>query len=392
MSENVFMGTYARTGVVLEKGKGSILWDTNGKRYVDFFAGIAVSSLGHGHPALAAAIAEQAGKLIHVCNYYETEAAGKFARRLCSASGMARVFLANSGCEANEGAIKLARKWARQKRGDAAASMRILVLEDSFHGRTITTLAATGQEKFHKWFDPFTPGFRTIPRNDAAALKAELSSGGVIALMLEPIQGEGGVNLIDPAYLKEARSLLDAAGALLILDEIQTGVGRTGSFLAAQGLGVKPDIVTLAKGIAGGLPCGAFLCAEELAAVFQPGDHGTTFGGNPLAAAAGNVVLDVLGKPGFYEGIVKKGNRIMDAVRSWKSPVVKEVRGAGLMIGIDVTVDPHKVMDSCLERGVAVLTAGASVVRLVPPLVIADAEIDEGLEALKGALDDAARA
>jgi acetylornithine/N-succinyldiaminopimelate aminotransferase len=388
MSEAAFMGTFARTGITLEKGRGSLLWDKDGKRYVDFFAGIAVSSLGHGHPALAAAIAEQAGKLLHVCNYYETDVANRFARRLCAASGMARVFLANSGCEANEGAIKLARKWARLKLGDIASSMRILVLEDSFHGRTITTLAATGQDKFHKWFDPFTPGFKAIPRGDIAALKAELAAGGVIGLMLEPIQGEGGVNILDSAYIAEVRKLLSAAGALLILDEIQTGVGRTGTFLAAQGLGLKADIVSLAKGIAGGLPCGALFCAEDLAAVFEPGDHGTTFGGNPLAAAAGNVVLDVLSSPGFYAEIVRKGNNIMETVRGWNSPIVKEVRGRGLMIGIEVTADPHKVMDSGLKRGVAVLTAGSSVVRLVPPLVITDAEIDEGLAALKGALAD----
>jgi acetylornithine/N-succinyldiaminopimelate aminotransferase len=386
MAESAFMDTFARTGIVLDRGAGSILWDRDGKRYVDFFAGIAVSSLGHAHPGLTAAIAAQAGKLIHVCNYFETDTANRFARRLCTASGMARVFLANSGCEANEGAIKLARKWARLKHGDKAAGTHILVIDDSFHGRTITTLAATAQEKFHTWFDPFTPGFKAIPRNNLDALRAALLGGGVIGLMLEPIQGEGGVNVIDPDYLKAARELTRRAGALLILDEIQTGVGRTGSFLAAQGLGLEADIVSLAKGIAGGLPCGAFLCSEELAGVFQPGDHGTTFGGNPLAAAAGNAVLDVLESPGFYSEVRRKGHKIMETVRAWGSPIVKEVRGAGLMVGIDVSVDPHRVMDAGLERGVAVLTAGSSVVRIVPPLVITDEEIDEGLAALKAAL------
>jgi len=386
MAESAFMDTFARTGIVLDRGAGSILWDRDGKRYVDFFAGIAVSSLGHAHPGLTAAIAAQAGKLIHVCNYFETDTANRFARRLCTASGMARVFLANSGCEANEGAIKLARKWARLKHGDKAAGTHILVIDDSFHGRTITTLAATAQEKFHTWFDPFTPGFKAIPRNNLDALRAALLGGGVIGLMLEPIQGEGGVNVIDPDYLKAARELTRRAGALLILDEIQTGVGRTGSFLAAQGLGLEADIVSLAKGIAGGLPCGAFLCSEELAGVFQPGDHGTTFGGNPLAAAAGNAVLDVLESPGFYSEVRRKGHKIMETVRAWGSPIVKEVRGAGLMVGIDVSVDPHRVMDAGLERGVAGLTAGSSVVRIVPPLVITDEEIDEGLAALKAAL------
>lgn len=383
--DEYFMDTFARTGVVLERGSGATLWDANGKKYVDLYGGIAVSSLGHAHPGLTKAISEQAAKLIHVCNYFQTEAANAFARRLCRASGMARVFLANSGCEANEGAIKLARKWANQKYQGKRKS--ILCLEKSFHGRTITTLAATGQDSFHKYFDPFTPGFVHAPGNDLEALRKAAASGETIAFFFEAIQGEGGVNVMDSGYLRAAAEIAKANDILLMFDEIQTGVGRTGTFLACQGLGIEPDIVTVAKGIAGGLPCGAFLCNDELAGVLGKGDHGTTFGGGPLAAAAGNAVLDVVDSPAFLAEVKRKGRKIMDSVAAWKHPLVKDVRGSGLMIGVQVGTDPHKVMDAALGLGCIVLTAGTDVVRILPPLVISDAEIDEGLALLKRALD-----
>ncbi len=383
--ENVFMNTFARTGVVFEKGKGATLWDMAGKKYIDFFGGIAVSSLGHGHPALVKAISEQAAKLIHVCNYFQTQAANEFAQGLCSATGMDRVFLASSGCEANEGAIKLARKYANEKY--KGKRKYILCLEQSFHGRTITTLAATGQANFHRYYDPFTPGFVHVPSGDIGALEKAAASGEFIAFMLEPIQGEGGVNVLDPAYLKAAAKIAAEHDILLILDEIQTGVGRTGSFLACQGLGIKPDIVSIAKGISGGVPSAAFLCDKKLASVFSPGDHGTTFGGNPLAAAAGNAVLKIVNNPAFMADVLRKGKKIMDAVRAWKHPLILDVRGSGLMIGIQLSLDPHLVMDKALAAGCVVLTAGKDVVRILPPLVIEDAEIEEGLSLLRGALD-----
>lgn len=383
--DKYFMDTYARTGILLEKGSGATLWDSKGRKFIDFYGGIAVSALGHGHPALVKAIADQAAKLIHVCNYFQTAPANAFARRLCEAAGMDRVFLANSGCEANEGAIKLARKWAKEK--FSGKRKYVLCLEKSFHGRTITTLAATGQDSFHRHFDPFTPGFVHVPGNDLEALRKAAASGEVFAFFFEAIQGEGGVNVMDSAYLREAAEIARANDILLMFDEIQTGIGRTGSFLACQGLGIKPDIVTVAKGIAGGLPCGAFFCNERLAGVLGKGDHGTTFGGGPLAAAAGNVVLETVDSPAFLSEVKRKGKKIMGAAASWRHPLVKDVRGAGLMIGLQVGADPHKVMDAAIEQGLLVLTAGADVVRILPPLVISDAEIDEGLPMLRRALD-----
>lgn len=382
MPESVFMPTFARTGITLERGQGSTLWDDQGRRYIDFYAGIAVSSLGHGHPLLSQAIAAQAAKLIHVCNYYQTAPANRFAERLCQACGMSAVFLANSGCEANEGAIKLARKYSSDSH--AGARTRILSLGGSFHGRTITTLAATGQDGFHRHFGPFTPGFGYLPANDLAALEAELAKGDVVAFMLEPIQGEGGVIPIEANYLRSAAKACAAHDVLLIVDEIQTGMGRTGSFLYSQALGVQADIVTLAKGIAGGVPCGALLCGPKLANVFGPGDHGTTFGGNPLAAAAGLVVLDELEREGFMAEVERKGRRIRQGLESFGSPLLGQVRGAGLMIGVPLACDPHLVMERALRAGCLVLCAGKDVLRILPPLTISDAEIDEGLEILRG--------
>jgi acetylornithine/N-succinyldiaminopimelate aminotransferase len=383
--DSYFMDTFARTGVVFEKGSGATLWDVKGKKYIDLYGGIAVSALGHAHPGLVKAISDQAAKLIHVCNYFQTEAGNAFARRLCAATGMEKVFLANSGCEANEGAIKLARKYANEKY--SGERKFIVCLEKSFHGRTITTLAATGQDSFHKYFDPFTPGFVHVPGNDLGALKKAAASGEIIAFFFEAIQGEGGVNVMDSDYLRGAAEIAKANDILLMFDEIQTGVGRTGTFLACQGLGIKPDIVTIAKGICGGLPAGAFFCDEKLSKVLGKGDHGTTFGGGPLAAAAGNAVLDVVDSPAFLAEVKRKGKKISGAISAWKHPLVKDVRGAGLMIGLQVGVDPHKVMDEALKRGCVVLTAGSDVVRILPPLVISDAEIDEGLALLKLALD-----
>jgi acetylornithine/N-succinyldiaminopimelate aminotransferase len=383
--DKYFMDTFARTGVIFDRGSGATLWDVKGKKYVDFYGGIAVSSLGHGHPELTKAIADQAAKLIHVCNYFQTEPANAFARKLCEASGMDKVFLANSGCEANEGAIKLARKWANQKY--PGKRKFILCLEASFHGRTITTLAATGQDSFHKYFEPFTPGFIHVPGNDLEALKKAAASGEIIAFFFEAIQGEGGVNVMDSDYLRGAAEIAKANDILLMFDEIQTGIGRTGSFLACQGLGIRPDIVTVAKGIAGGLPCGAFFCNDRLAGVLGKGDHGTTFGGGPLAAAAGNVVVDIVDSPAFLAEVKRKGKKIMATISAWKHPLVKDVRGAGLMIGVQVAADPHKVMDAALGLGCVVLTAGKDVVRILPPLVISDAEIDEGLALFRRALD-----
>jgi acetylornithine/N-succinyldiaminopimelate aminotransferase len=379
------MDTYKRTGLVFVRGSGSTLEADDGRIFLDFASGIGVNSLGHGHPALTQAIAAQAARLIHVSNYYQSREALAFAEELCERSGMDAVFLCNSGAEANEGAIKIARK-----RGAAISPGKttIVTLRGSFHGRTIATLAATGQDKFHEQFGPFPPGFEYVEPGDAAALDAALGAE-CCALLLEPIQGESGVVPVGDDYLRLAARLCAERGILLIADEVQCGVGRTGTFLASSRAGVRPDIVTLAKGLAGGVPIGAVLARGEAAKVLGRGDHGTTFGGNPLAAAAGAVVLGELGAPGFLDGVSRKGARIIEAVRSWSHPLVKEVRGRGLMIGIVVTCPPDRVKELCIERGLLVLTGGSDVVRLLPPLVMAEAEIDRGLVLLRNALDEA---
>ena len=379
------MNTYKRTGLVFSRGSGSVLEAADGRKYLDLTSGIGVNSLGHGNEALAAAIAWQAARLIHVSNYYQSREAIEFSRELCALAGMDSVFLCNSGAEANEGAIKIARKLGAPK-GRAT----IVTLRGSFHGRTIATLAATGQDKFHEQFGPFPAGFVHVEPEDGAALDAALGAD-TCALMLEPTQGESGVLPLSEAYLKLAARLCAERGILLIADEVQCGAGRTGSFLASSRAGIKPDIATLAKGLAGGVPIGAVLARGEAATALGRGDHGSTFGGNPLAAAAARVVLSTLGAPGFLEGVARKGERIMETLRSWKHPLVKEVRGAGLMIGVAVTVPPDRIKELAIEKGLLVLTAGTEVVRLLPPLVITDEEIDGALALLKEALDQAAK-
>ncbi len=381
------MDTYKRTGLVFVRGSGVVLEAEDGRKYLDFASGIGVNSLGHGHPRLVAAIAEQAARLIHVSNYYQSREALELAQELCARTGMDAVFLCNSGAEANEGAIKIARKHGASH---DASRTTVVTLRGSFHGRTIATLAATGQDKFHERFGPFPAGFEYVEAEDSAALDAALGSG-TCALLLEPIQGESGVVPLSDEYQRLAARLCEERGILLIADEVQCGVGRTGSFLASSRAGVRPDVVTLAKGLAGGVPIGAVLARGEAARVLERGDHGSTFGGNPLAAAAARVVLSELGSAGFLDAVAGKGERFLEAVRSWKHNLVKEARGRGLMIGIAVTCPPDRVKELCLERGLLVLTAGSDVVRLLPPLVIPDGEIDRGLGLLKDALDAAGK-
>lgn len=383
------MDTYKRTGLVLVRGSGCVLEDEAGRKYLDFASGIGVNSLGHGHPALVEAIAEQAARLIHVSNYYQTREAAALSEELCAVSGMDAVFLCNSGAEANECAIKIARKWGEGRGAGGSDRTAIVTLRGSFHGRTVTTLAATGQDKFHAHFAPLTPGFSHVPANDAEALKAALS-GNVCALMLEPLQGEGGVVPLSDEYLALAARLCAERGILLVADEIQCGVGRTGTFLALDRLGIKPDIATVAKGLAGGVPIGAALARGEAARALGKGDHGTTFGGGPLAAAAARVVIKEISSPGFMEEVARKGARMLAAIGSWNHPLVKDARGRGLMLGAVVSVPPDKVKALCLERGLLVLTAGDDVVRLLPPLIIPEGEIDRGLGILRDALDAAA--
>jgi len=383
-----FMNTYKRTGLVIDHGKGATLFTKEGAAYIDFTAGIGVNSLGHAHPKLVAAIAEQAAKVIHVSNYFMTDISSQVAEELTGMAGMDKVFFCNSGAEANEGLIKIARKYGSAKNPEKNL---IVTLKGSFHGRTITTVTATGQDKFHQFFGPFTPGFVYVEANNIAALDAVLTDK-VCAFIFEPIQGEGGVNPLDTTYLKAAEKLCKERDILFVADEVQTGVGRPGAFLACQKMGIHPDMVSVAKGLAGGVPIGAVLAKGPCADILQPGDHGTTFGGNPLAAAAAHVVLSELSSPGFMADVERKGEKIRSTVRSWKNPLVKETRGMGLMIGIGVTIPPGEVVVACRQKNLLVLTAGDDTVRLLPPLVISDAEINQGLASMKAALDDLAKA
>ena len=399
-----FMNSYKQLPVTFASGKGAWLFDTDGKKYLDFSSGIAVNCLGHNYPPLVKAISEQAAKFAHVCNYYQSDVAAAFAEKLvaaCAAGGMKKVFLANSGAEANEGACKLARKYSLNKYGPGRHT--IVTLQGSFHGRTITTLSATGQDKFHKDFGPFTDGFMYIPGGDIAELDKALNSKTTAGLLIEAVQGESGIVPQSREFIAQAAKLCAERDILLMFDEIQCGLGRTGSFLAyeqyntADGKPLKADVVTLAKSLAGGLPAGAVLAGEKTADVFVPGDHGSTFGGNPIAAAAGLVVLETVNNPAFLAGIKNKGEKIISAVKAWNHPKVKEVRGRGLMIGVDVDCDAWPVLEAAVARagasggnekcGLLLLSAGQQTLRFLPPYIISDSEIDQGLEILRELLE-----
>jgi acetylornithine/N-succinyldiaminopimelate aminotransferase len=391
------MKTYHRLPVSFSRGEGAWLFDVQGRRYLDFGAGIAVNCLGHGYPPLVKAIAEQAARLNHVCNYYQADVTTAFAEKLVGAcAGMRRVFMANSGSEANEGACKIARKYSLRKYGPGRH--RIVSLQGSFHGRTITALSATGQEKFHRDFGPFTEGFLFVPPGDIEALAQALDPAVTAALLLEPIQGESGIIPQSPAYMEAAARLCAERDILLMVDEVQCGMGRTGSFLASEAYGIQPDVVTLAKGLAGGLPVGAVLAGEKAAEVLESSDHGSTFGGNPLAAAAGLVVLDRVTRPEFLAEISRKGEKLMAALRDRHHPRLKELRGRGLMIGADIDGEAWPVLEAGVARanaspqgaspggaspeGLLLLSAGAHTLRFLPPYIISDAELDQGLEIL----------
>ena len=386
---DVFMKTYNRLPVTFAKGNGAWLTDINNKKYLDFTSGIAVNCLGHGYPELVDAISTQASRINHVCNYYTADTSSIFAEKLiaaCSASGMKRVFLANSGAEANEGACKIARKYSLVKYGKGRHT--IVSLLGSFHGRTITTLSATGQEHFHKDFGPYTEGFVFIPPGDIEALERALDKKTVAALLIEPIQGESGIKPQTQEYMEMAAKLCEERDILLIMDEIQTGVGRTGYFLASEAYGLKPDIVTLAKGLGGGVPVGAVMAGERTEDVLQPGDHGSTFGGNLLAASAGIVVLDTITKKGFMEDISRKGSKIKEIISSWKDSGIKEIRGIGLMLGVDISKEAWPILEEALKKepGLLLLTAGKQTLRLLPPYIISDGELEQGLDIMKSLL------
>ena len=377
LDEGYVLQTYGRNQVAIDHGKGATLWDTEGKEYIDFTSGIGVCSLGYANEAWAKAIYDQAMKVGHISNLFYTEPYAKLASKLVPAAGMAAAFFGNSGAEANEGMIKTARKYSFEKYGEGRAT--IITLKNSFHGRTITTLKATGQDHFHEFFFPFTEGFRYAEANNMDSLMAA-AGDDVCGVMMELIQGEGGVNPLDLEYVQAVAKLCAERDWLLLVDEVQTGMGRTGTLFAYQQFGIQPDVATFAKGIAGGLPFGGFLTNEKCRNVLRAGDHGSTFGGNPMAAAAANVVMDTL-TPEFLEDVKKKGQYLREGIAGLNSPCVSGIRGMGLMIGVGVQGMTHKELkDKLMAEGLLCLTAGKDTLRLLPPLVITKAEMDKGLE------------
>jgi acetylornithine aminotransferase len=375
------MQTYARQPISIVRGRGAKVYDMEGREYIDFVGGIAVNILGHGHPDLVQAIQRQAAQLIHVSNLYYTEPQVRLAQMLVDHSCADRVFFCNSGAEANEAAIKLARRYGHEKHG--ADRFEIITMKNSFHGRTMATLTATGQEKVQKGFEPLVPGFVYAPFNDFAAIES-LVTDKTTAIMLEPIQGEGGVHVADQAYLKSLRELCTQKDILLIFDEVQTGMGRTGTLFAYEQLGVEPDIMTLAKGLGGGMPIGACLAKEAVAAVFTAGTHASTFGGNPLACAAGLAVCRILIEGRVLEQARRMGDYLSKGLADFKDRhrAVRDVRGLGLLQGLEVEIDAKAVVADCLTRGVLVNATSERVLRFVPPLIITQAEIDRVLEIL----------
>ena len=382
----IHMNMFRRAPMTLVKGKGSRVEDSDGKSYVDCVAGIAVDALGHGHAGLAEVIAEQAKKLIHVSNLYYSEPQINLGEMLISSSGLDRLFFVNSGAEANEGAIKLARKWGIQNRDGA---FNIISTDNSFHGRTMTTVAATGTPAYREPFGPTTPGFEFVPFNDFDALKQKVNAE-TAAILLEPIQGEGGVNEPDPSYLKKVRDLCDAEGILLILDEVQTGCGRTGKMFAFQHYGIMPDIMTLAKGLGGGVPIGAVL-ANEKAAVFQPGDHGSTFGGNVLACAASEYVVDQILNQGVLETVNQRATYLENKIKQLedRSNLIVGQRGKGLLKAIILRDDiAPDVVGKCITAGLLANPVRPNAIRLMPPLVITENELDDAFEILETVLKE----
>lgn len=384
-TEKYYLPVFGRYPMVMELGQGCRVWDNEGNEYVDAFAGIAVNSLGYNHPVLVKAISEQAAKLMHCSNLYYTEIQAKALRVVAEATGMDRIFFANCGAEGNEGAMKLARKYGVSK---VPTKYKIISADESFHGRTFDTLAATGHDYYHVGYGPLSPGHVLVPYGDIKALEAQMDDD-VCAVLLEPIQGEGGVHVPPDEYLQQVRALCDKHDALLIFDEVQTGVARTGKWFAYMHSGVKPDILTFAKGIGGGFPVAGFAVPERLAHVFKPSDHGGTFGGNPLACAAVYATLTTIKSEGLVDKVAEKGEYFKNELRNLQekySDKVTDVRGCGLMLGMEVAGEGKPIVESCLANNVIVNCTAGNVIRIVPPLIISKEEIDIVVAALDKAL------
>jgi acetylornithine/N-succinyldiaminopimelate aminotransferase len=371
--------TYARAPFVLDRGEGCWVYDTDGNGYLDCVAGIAVNALGHAHPDLVAALTEQAGKLWHVSNLYHTAPQAHLAAALCRSSFADRVFFCNSGAEANEGALKFARKWAHDCCGPEKHA--IVAFGNAFHGRTFGALAATPREKYQAPFRPLLPGVRFGEFNNLDSA-AEVIGDDVCAVVVEPVQGEGGVHPATQEFLRGLRALCDQHNALLIFDEVQCGLGRTGTLWAYQGYDVTPDLLTSAKPLAGGLPMGAVLTSQRVADVMHPGDHGSTFAASPLVAAVANVVLEKVSQPEFLAGVAHKGVYLMERLEEINSPCITAIRGKGLMVGADLTIPANDVVQAGYEHGLLLVNAGPNTLRLVPPLIISVSEIDLLIERL----------
>ena len=381
-AERFLMPTYTRIPLVIEKGQGVRVWDREGKEYLDFISGIGVMEVGHCHPEIVKAIQGQVKELIHCSNLYHIRLQVELAEELCRCSFADRVFFSNSGAEANEAAIKLARKF-----GSSRGAFEILSMENSFHGRTLATLGITGQTKYQKGFGPFASGVRFVPFNDLSQVEQGFSSK-TCAVILEPIQGEGGIKVADKSFLQGLRQLCDQEGILLILDEVQCGLGRTGRLFAYEHYGIEPDILTVAKPLGGGFPMGATLAREEVANSFQPGDHASTFGGNPLACAAALAFLRVLIEERLVEKAEERGGYFRQQLKKIKEEfyLIKEVRGKGLMVGMELYSGAREVVKECRERGLLINCAAGNTLRFLPPLIVQKEDINRALEILAESL------
>ncbi len=383
-SKKYLMNTYNRSPIVLRKGRGMKVWDSSGKEYLDFLAGIAVNCLGHCHPKVVIALQKQAQRLLHVSNLYHIEPQLDLAKLLVDNSFADKAFFCNSGTEAVEGAIKLARKYAKDH--ISPERHEIITCYGSFHGRTYGALSATAQEKLHEGFEPLVPGFIYVPFNDITALRKAVSKK-TSAIMIEPIQGEGGIRMPSADYLQQVRELCDENKILLILDEIQTGAGRTGKLFAYEHFGITPDIMTLAKGLGGGAAIGAILATDSVAVSFEPGSHGSTFGGNPLACAAAAATIEALLEDGFIlDNCLRIGQYFFNGLEKLKkdfSSSILEVRGLGLMLGLELTKAGGPIVESCAKRGILINCTSGNVLRFTPPLIIVEKEIDQLIDALE---------
>jgi len=379
------MQNYARFPLTLVKGEGSRVWDEQGKSYLDFVAGIAVNTLGHAHPAMVKTITEQAANMLHCSNLYFIPQQTELATRLCELSGLNQVFFCNSGAEANEAALKIVRKFFSDQGSSRHA---IITATQSFHGRTMQTIAATGQDKVKAGFAPLPIGFTHVPLNDMDALKAAIHDD-TAAIMLEPLQGEGGVNLANISYLEAVRSLCDELGILLIFDEIQTGIGRCGSMFAFEQAGVKPDILTLAKGLGGGVPIGAMLANEKVSPALSAGSHGTTFGGNPMSCAVALTVLDVINQDDLLANVQTRSAQLQAGLQKLADTYdfFDEVRGSGLLLGLSANIEVMPIIHAARENGLLILAAGPKVLRFLPALNITAAEVEQALALLEKSIE-----